>query len=129
MFNIGFGEIMLVLVVAFVVVGPDDLPRVARWLGRNLRKLKVLIRDLKKETGWDEIEREVKDVQRDVKQTVRQMDVTADLKDAAKSVKTELDSAVKDTKKDLRAIEKDMKSDIAAMDAELKDAAKPDKPQ
>ena len=129
MFNIGFGEIMLVLVVAFVVVGPDDLPRVARWLGRNVRKLRLLIRDLKKETGWDEIEREVKDVQRDVKDTVRQMDVTADLKDAAKSVKTELDSVAKDTKRDLRAIEKDMKADIAAMDADLKDAAKPDKPQ
>ena len=31
--SIGIGEILLVLVVGFVVVGPEDLPKVARgWL-------------------------------------------------------------------------------------------------
>ena len=38
MFNIGVGEILIVLVVAFVIVGPDDLPKVARWLGRQVRR-------------------------------------------------------------------------------------------
>ena len=31
MFNIGFSELLLVLLVAFLVVGPKDLPKVARW--------------------------------------------------------------------------------------------------
>ena len=30
MFNIGFSELLLVLLVAFLVVGPKDLPKVAR---------------------------------------------------------------------------------------------------
>ena len=30
MFNIGFSELILILLVAFVIVGPKDLPKVAR---------------------------------------------------------------------------------------------------
>ena len=30
--NIGFGELIMILLVAFLVVGPKDLPKVARWL-------------------------------------------------------------------------------------------------
>lgn len=32
--NIGAAEIILILLVAFVIVGPKDLPKVARALGR-----------------------------------------------------------------------------------------------
>ena len=123
MFNIGFGEIMLVLVVAFVIVGPDDLPKVARWLGRNLRKLRLMLRELKQETGWDELEKEVKDVQRDVKATVRELDVTADLKDAARSVKTEIDGVTKGGGRDGKQLDKSMKAEAAQLDADLKEAA------
>ena len=38
MFQIGFSELMLVLLIAFVIVGPKDLPKVARWLGRAVKK-------------------------------------------------------------------------------------------
>ena len=54
MFNLGMMEILLVLAVAFLVVGPKDLPKVARWLARQLKSLKKLVREIKKETGWDE---------------------------------------------------------------------------
>ncbi|AUB80881.1 Sec-independent protein translocase protein TatB [Candidatus Thiodictyon syntrophicum] len=55
MFDIGFWELMVVGVVALVVIGPKDLPRVARlaglWLGRARRTLA---------TVKDEIDREFK---------------------------------------------------------------------
>ncbi|MDE3115735.1 MAG: twin-arginine translocase subunit TatB, partial [Pseudomonadota bacterium] len=38
MFDIGWSEILVVLVVALVVVGPKDLPRLMRTLGRWVRK-------------------------------------------------------------------------------------------
>lgn len=123
MFNIGFGEILIVLVVAFVIVGPDDLPRVARWLGRSLRKLRLLMRDIKRETGWDEIEKEVKGVSREVKQTIREVDISADLKEAADSVKQEVKGVSDDLEKDIKSFDKEMKSEIKAMDAELREAA------
>lgn len=123
MFNIGLGEILIVLVVAFVIVGPDDLPKVARWLGRNLRKLKLLIRDIKKETGWDEIEKEVKGVTRDVKQTVREMDVRQDLKEAAKSVTDEIKTVSDDVGKEARALKEDMDAQNKDLDRQIREAA------
>ena len=36
-FNVGMAEIILLLLIAFVVVGPKDLPKVARALGRFVR--------------------------------------------------------------------------------------------
>ena len=77
MFNIGFSELLLVLLVAFLVVGPKDLPKVARW---------------------DELEKEVRDVQHDVKDTVKQGDVSAELREAKKSVQDSAEKFDKDTK-------------------------------
>lgn len=128
MFNIGFGEILIVLVVAFVIVGPDDLPKVARWLGRSIRKLRSLLRDIKRETGWDEIEKEVRGVERDVKQTVRQLDVSADIRDAAKSVETEIKGVSRDVERDMKALDRELKAGSAAMDADIKAATAPNTP-
>ena len=38
--KIGFTELILVAIVAFVVIGPDKLPEYARKLGKMLRELK-----------------------------------------------------------------------------------------
>jgi sec-independent protein translocase protein TatB len=39
MLNFGFGEILLILALALVVVGPDRLPEMVRFLGRQYGKL------------------------------------------------------------------------------------------
>ena len=114
MFNIGIGELLIVLVVAFVIVGPDDLPKVARWLGKQVGALKRMIRQIKAETGWDDLEREVRDIQRDVKDTVKQMDVSADLKSAVKDAKVEVEGAVKDVKDGVRELDKEVRAAQAA---------------
>lgn len=98
MFNIGFSELLLVLLVAFLVVGPKDLPKVARWLGRAVKKSRRLLNEIKKESGWDELEKEVRDVQHDVKDAVKQGDVSAELREAKKSVQDSAEKFYKDTK-------------------------------
>lgn len=98
MFNIGFSELLLVLLVAFLVVGPKDLPKVARWLGRAVKKSRRLLNEIKKESGWDELEKEVRDVQHDVKEAVKQGDVSAELREAKKSVQDSAEKFDKDTK-------------------------------
>ena len=40
MFNLGSAELILILLVAFIIVGPKDLPRVGRALGRWVRQLR-----------------------------------------------------------------------------------------
>lgn len=39
MLNLGMGELVVVVVLAIVVVGPERLPEVIRWLGRQYGRL------------------------------------------------------------------------------------------
>ena len=110
MLNLGMMEILLVLAVAFLVVGPKDLPKVARWMARQIKSLKKLVREIKKETGWDEFAKEFKDVADDVKSTVKDADVTKDVRSAAddlratvEGVRKEVDQASAELKKDIEA--------------------------
>lgn len=47
MFDLGFGEVSLILVVALIVLGPERLPKVARAIGRLLGKLRTLVAQVK----------------------------------------------------------------------------------
>lgn len=63
--GLGLGEIILILIIAFVVVGPDDLPKVARGLARAMKQARVLFSDIRDEL---EIENELKSVKQDLKE-------------------------------------------------------------
>ena len=93
------------LLIAFLVVGPKDLPKVARWLGRMVKKIRLLIREVKKETGWDELEKEFKDTKSDLDDTFKEvkqdLDISAELKDAGKEWK----ASVNDVKNELKQAE------------------------
>ena len=91
MFNIGFSELILILLVAFVIVGPRDLPKVARALGRGVRWIKTFIKDFQEETGLDEAVDEFKKTSRELEKTFREADPTPELNKAQK----EVESAVK----------------------------------
>ena len=93
MFNIGFSELILILLVAFVIVGPRDLPTVARALGRGVRWVKTFIRDFQEETGLGEAVDEFKKTSRDVEKTFREADPTKEWKQAQKDVEQAVRSA------------------------------------
>jgi Tat protein translocase TatB subunit len=57
--GIGMGEILLILIVALVVVGPDKIPEIARKTGKVMRALKKTTSDLMAEVNR-EIEMEEK---------------------------------------------------------------------
>lgn len=48
MFNIGPQELLLILVIALVVVGPHRLPELGRSIGRGLRELRQAQDDVKR---------------------------------------------------------------------------------
>ncbi|MBR3874808.1 MAG: twin-arginine translocase subunit TatB [Clostridia bacterium] len=95
MFNIGFSELLLILLVAFVFVGPKDLPKVARALGRGVRWVKQFIKDVQDETGLGEAVNEFKKTSRELEQTFRSADPTAELKQAQKEIETAVEDTVK----------------------------------
>jgi sec-independent protein translocase protein TatB len=47
MFGIGFPELMLILVIALIVIGPKRLPDVAKALGRGLGEFKRATDEMK----------------------------------------------------------------------------------
>lgn len=56
MFDIGWSEMFIILVVALLVVGPRDLPRFARTLGQWTGKARRMAREFQR--GIDELARE-----------------------------------------------------------------------
>ena len=65
MFNIGFTEFLAIGVIALVVIGPKQLPEVARVVGRLLGELKRATSDLS--GGLLEVTRDVKSTIEDTK--------------------------------------------------------------
>ncbi|HEU4382292.1 MAG TPA: twin-arginine translocase TatA/TatE family subunit [Anaeromyxobacteraceae bacterium] len=47
MFGLGFGEILIILVLALILLGPARLPEVAKQLGKGLRDFKRATDDLR----------------------------------------------------------------------------------
>ncbi len=99
MFNIGFAELLLVLIIAYVIVGPKDLPKVARWLGRMVKRARQLIKELKEELGWDEMMSETEDVRKDIDGALKDADISAELKDARATLRQSVREAEKETMK------------------------------
>ncbi len=61
MFDVGFGELVVIGVVALVVFGPDKLPEVARtagrWVGRTRRFVNQVKEDIDREVRMEEIKK------------------------------------------------------------------------
>ena len=49
MLNFGLGEIVLVAVVALIFVGPERLPEMLRFLGRQYGKLRAATYEIRRE--------------------------------------------------------------------------------
>lgn len=64
-FGIGYTEMFVVAVVAIIVIGPKDLPRVLRAFGKTVAKMRGMAREFQghldsamKEAGIDEVKKE-----------------------------------------------------------------------
>lgn len=63
MFGIGFPELLLILVIAFIVVGPDKLPHLARALGKGLYEIRRATEEVR-----TEIEKEGRSISAELKE-------------------------------------------------------------
>lgn len=60
--NIGLPELIVILIVALLVIGPKRLPDVAQALGRGLAEFKRAMEDVRDELKVDEVKRDIDDV-------------------------------------------------------------------
>jgi sec-independent protein translocase protein TatB len=54
-FGLSFGELVIVVIVAIVVIGPKDLPRMLRKAGQWAGKLRRMATDVRAQSGIDEV--------------------------------------------------------------------------
>lgn len=90
MFDVSFGEILIIAVVALVVIGPEKLPKVARTLGllagRMQRYVSTVKGDIERELKADELRK----LQQEVTQGVAavESEMTGELRQAENAADT-----------------------------------------
>ena len=99
MFDVGFSELLLIGIVALVIFGPEDLPRVARTVGHLLGKFRRYVADVKSDISR---EMELADVKR----------LHDELKDGARSLQDSINEQA-------RSLEADFQNSIGNLQQEL----------
>ena len=90
MFDIGFSEVFVIAIVALIVLGPERLPKAARFAGLWVRRARAQWYSVK-----SELETELAD--EDLKRSLRQAqddlrDVQGQLRDSGRAMRDEVDA-------------------------------------
>ena len=87
MFGIGMPELILILAIALIVLGPKKLPDLAKSLGRALREFKKATSELKESIGVNDELTDVKKAFDDINNNIREaVDINIDFDDKAQKV-------------------------------------------
>jgi sec-independent protein translocase protein TatB len=110
MFDIGFSELLVIAVVALIVLGPERLPKAARFAGLWVRRARAQwysVKDeLERELASEELKRNLKDAQdalRDTEQRIR---------DSAKETEQQFEELRQAARDDAKALHDDVESAI-----------------
>lgn len=94
MFGIGTAELMIIALVALVVLGPERLPKAARFAGLWIRRARAqwysVKSELERELAAEDLKRSVRDAQRSIE------DVGTQLRDAEQHARGSLDEVRKE---------------------------------
>lgn len=77
MFDVGLSEMMVILVVALIVIGPERLPKVARTLGHLWGRMQRYVSGIKSEISRDMAMEEMRKMRDSVEQEVSSISQTA----------------------------------------------------
>ena len=85
MFDIGFWEIFLILILALLVVGPERLPKAARtagyWLGKARRYVEGVKEEMASELDVNELKRMIHNQEVQINELQNQLNETVSLED------------------------------------------------
>lgn len=73
MFDVGFSELAVIGVVALIVIGPEELPRVARTAGHLMGRLRRYVADVKSDISREMEMADLKRMQDEVEASAREI--------------------------------------------------------
>ena len=112
MLTFGWGEILLVLVIVIIVVGPKDLPKLIKQLSSFSKSIKKLSREFKSslnEIADHEDFKDVKSSLNEVNKIKDNLDVKGQFKSEIKTLK-ETTNIIEKEVKDLKNLENEIES-------------------
>jgi sec-independent protein translocase protein TatB len=115
MFDIGFTELLLVAVVALVVLGPERLPKAARFAGLWVRRARAQWYSVK-----SEFEREI--AAEELKRSLQEM------QDTAREVGQRVETGMQDLDAQVREAEADARREVEAMRRQVETGPQDDAP-
>ena len=102
MFGIGFPELVLILVLALIVFGPDKLPQLARQIARLVWDLKKASEEFKDQLNLDEALRDIENQEAPDKTASGQGKQRSGKEDTAKGGKEDTKSSSPESEKGKR---------------------------
>ena len=99
MFSFGWGEILLILVVVIIVVGPKDIPKFLRQIGNLSKSIKKISREFKSSLNQIAEETDLKDVKNSITEVTnlnKELDIKSNLKNEIKTIKETISSVEED---------------------------------
>lgn len=124
MFDIGFSELFLIAIVALVVLGPERLPKAARFAGLWVRRARAQWYSVKSELENELASEELKRTLRDTRQAVA--DIDADIRTAQAEARREFDSIQSQIERDDTVDSADSTALIDSDDRRIIDESFPD---
>ncbi|MBL4732987.1 MAG: twin-arginine translocase subunit TatB [Rhizobiaceae bacterium] len=124
MFDIGWTEMLVVACVAIIVVGPKDLPKMLRSVGKTIRKVRGMASDFQRQFNDALKETELDDLKKDFTDSQTFAPI-ADAKKAMEDFKKNVDDSVFDVEKDLSDDTVIAKADVSAKSGAKKPVRKP----
>ena len=110
-FGIGYTELVVIALVAVIVIGPKDLPKVLRAFGRTMQKVRGMAREFQghldqamREAGVDDIKNEINNLKtmnpvEDVKNEINSISAANPIATVAKDLTADLKKQDDDFKK------------------------------
>ncbi len=127
MFDIGFGELLLIAVVALIVLGPERLPKAARFAGLWVRRARAQWYSVKSELEREMAAEELKRSLHETREAAR--DLGKEAGDVARKLEDEVREAEAQARREVESMRRESLSGLVPEEDAAEEDAPPVEPR